>query len=150
MTSVHELRRSKDNLQFSRTLLTVAALLQVPTLAGIALTQSQVIFHYSLGWTLPSKVFWMLDFGTALLAIIGFTMVCRQLSLWEGNLESTEFVQRTRVLGTAKIAAGVQLFFYLSFLMPLINLVPVLWARSQAKKGILDLEDRLKASRPRR
>ncbi|MDE2441698.1 MAG: hypothetical protein KGP14_11795, partial [Betaproteobacteria bacterium] len=73
-------------------------------------------------------------------AIVGFTIVCRRLALWEGDLENTEFAQRTRLLGSQKIAASVQFVFYLAFLMPLLNLIPVAWARSKASAAIRDLD----------
>jgi hypothetical protein len=44
------------------------------------------------------------------------------------------------MLGTRRIAASAQLFFYMIFLMPLFNLIPVAWARAKATAAIKDLE----------
>jgi len=142
MTSIHQLRRQKSSLQFARKLLTAAVLFQLPFLIEIVLRQTDLFFHMSIlgSRQMPGKVTSLLWFATSLLAIIGFTLVCRQLSLWEGDLENTEFAQHTRLLGSRKIAASIQLVFYLVFLMPVFNLIPVIWARFQASAAIRDLD----------
>lgn len=142
MTALREIHRHKSTLQLARKLLTAAIVLQLPFLIEIALRQADLLLHLNtLGnRQMPEKTFWFLSLTASALAIVGFTIVCRQLSLWEGDLENTEFVQRTRLLGTMKIAAGIQLFFYLVFLLPLFSLIPVVWARSKATAAIQDLE----------
>ncbi len=142
MTPLQHLDRLKATLQFSRRLLTGAFLLQSPLLIIILLRQIDLMVSFTIlgNWQLSSKVFWFLSLTSSALAIAGFTIVCRQLSLWEGDLEASEFVQRTALLGTRKIAAGAQLFFYLVFLLPLFNLIPVAWARAKASAAITDLE----------
>ena len=142
MASIHELRRQKGSLQFSRRLLTAAALVQLPFLIEIVLRQSDLLFHLNIlgDRQMPGKAASLLWFVTFVLATVGFTLVCRQLSLWEGDLENTEVAQRTRLLGSRKIAASMQFIFYLVFLIPVFNLIPVLWARSQASAAIRDLD----------
>jgi hypothetical protein len=142
MTALREIHRHKSTLQLARKLLTAAIVLQLPFLIEIALRQADLLLHLNIlgNRQMPEKTFWFLSLTASALAIVGFIIVCRQLSLWEGDLENTEFVQRTRLLGTMKIAAGVQLFFYLVFLLPLFNLIPVVWARSKATAAIQDLE----------
>jgi TRAP-type mannitol/chloroaromatic compound transport system permease small subunit len=142
MTPLQQLDRFKGSLQFARKLLTGAFLLQSPLLIIILLRQIDLMVSFTIlgNWQMSNPAFWLLSLTSSVLAIAGFTIVCRQLSLWEGDLESTEFVQRTALLGTRKIAAGVQLYFYLFFLMPLFNLVIVAWARSKASAAINDLE----------
>jgi hypothetical protein len=149
MTPLRELHRHKGSLQFARRLLTAAILLQLPFLIEIVLRQSDLLLHLSIlgDRQMPRKVTGVLWASTAIFAIAGFTIVCRQLSLWEGNLEDAELVSRTRLLGTRKIAAGIQFFFYLVFLVPVFSLIPVLWARSQASTAIDDLEQLLPARR---
>lgn len=141
MTPLLELHRYKGTLLFARKVLTAAMLLQLPILLAIVLKQMELHLHLHrlAGWTMPGKLYWLLNAATSLLAIVGFTVVCRQLSLWEGDLENTELVQRTALLGTRKIAASVQLFFYLIFLLPLFNLIPIIWARSKASSAIAEL-----------
>ena len=143
MASIPELRRQRGSLQLARKLLTTAALLQLPFLIEIVLRQAGVLGS----WQMPGKISAALWFATSLLAIVGFSMVCRQLDLWEGDLENADLAQRTRMLGSRKIAASIQLFFYLAFLMPLLNLVPVIWARSRASAAIGDLDLVLPARR---
>jgi hypothetical protein len=142
MTPLLELHRHKGTLQFARKLLTTAILLQLPFLIEIVLRQADLLLHlHVLGERqMPQKVTWLLSAATSILAIVGFAIVCRQLSLWEGNLEDTELAQRTRLLGSMKIAASIQFFFYLVFLIPLFNLIPVTWARSKASTAIRDLD----------
>ncbi|GAB3349283.1 hypothetical protein [Lysobacter tyrosinilyticus] len=136
MASIHALRRQKGSLQFARKLLIAAVLFQLPFLVEIVLRQADLLG----GWQMPGKVTSLLWVATSLLAIVGFAMVCRQLELWEGDLESNEFAQRTRLLGSRKIAASIQLFFYLAFLTPLLNLVSVAWAISKASAAIRELD----------
>ena len=142
MTPLRELHRHKGTLQFARKLLTVAMVLQLPFLIEIVLRQADLLLHLNVlgDRQMPQKLTWVLSAATSILAIAGFTIVCRQLSLWEGNLEDTELARRTRLLGTRKIAAGIQFFFYLVFLVPLFNLIPVIWARAKASAAIHDLD----------
>lgn len=151
MTLLSQLHRHKGTLEFARGMLTLCIVLQLPFVIQILLRQGDLLFHLNIlgDKQMPTKINWLLNGATSILAIVGFTMVCRQLSLWEGNLEETELVRRTRVLGTAKIAVSVQLFFYLVFLVPVFNLVPVLWARSKASGAIRDLEQLMPARRRR-
>lgn len=134
---------------FARRLLTLALVLQLPFLVVIALRQTDLFFHLHLigDKQLPKSVTGLTWVGSSLLAIAGFTLVCRQLSLWEGHLEQTALAQRTRVLGSRKIAAGLQFFFYFVFLVPVFNLVPVLWARAQASSALADLAHMIPARR---
>lgn len=149
MTALREIHRHKSTLQLARKLLTAAIVLQLPFLIEIALRQADLLLHLNIlgNRQMPEKTFWFLSLTASALAIVGFIIVCRQLSLWEGDLENTEFVQRTRLLGTMKIAAGIQLFFYLVFLLPLFSLIPVVWARSKATAAIQDLEVLMPARR---
>ena len=142
MTPLRELHRHRGTLQFARKLLTMATVLQMPFLGEIVLRQADLLFHLNVlgDRQMPKSVTGLLCASTSILAIVGFTIVCRQLSLWEGNLEDTELARRTRLLGTMKIAASIQFFFYLVFLVPVFNLVPVLWARSKASAAIADLD----------
>ena len=142
MAPLRELHRHKGTLQFARKLLTVAMVLQLPFLIEIVLRQADLLLHLNVlgNRQMPQKLTWVLSAATSILAIAGFTIVCRQLSLWEGNLEDTELARRTRLLGTRKIAAGIQFFFYLVFLVPLFNLIPVIWARAKASAAIHDLD----------
>lgn len=142
MTPLRELHRHKGTLQFARKLLTAAMVLQLPFLIEIVLRQADLLLHLNVlgDRQMPQKLTWVLSAATSILAIAGFTIVCRQLSLWEGNLEDTELARRTRLLGTRKIAAGIQFFFYLVFLVPLFNLIPVIWARAKASAAIHDLD----------
>lgn len=142
MTPLLEIQRHKGTLQFARKLLTVAIVLQLPFLIEIVLRQADLLLHLNVlgDRQMPQKLTWVLSAATSILAIAGFTIVCRQLSLWEGNLEDTELARRTRLLGTRKIAAGIQFFFYLVFLVPLFNLIPVIWARAKASAAIHDLD----------
>lgn len=142
MSPLLQLQRHKGTLQFARKLLTTAIALQLPFLIEILLRQGDILLHLSIlgDRQMPGKITALLCIATSLCAIAGFTLVCRELSLWEGDLENTEFAQRTRVLGSRKIAASVQFVFYLCFLVPLFCLVPVFWARSQASTAIRDIE----------
>ena len=64
-------------------------------------------------------------------------MVNRQLDLTSDSAERMDdFVDRTWLLGTAKIALGVKLFFFFSFLMPMISLPFLLLARSRAQRAL--------------
>jgi len=142
MATLLEIQRHKGTLQFARKLLTLAILLQLPFLIEILLRQADLLLHLNVlgDRQMPKKLTWVLSAVTSIVAIVGFTIVCRQLSLWQGDLEDTEFAQRTRLLGSRKIAASVQFFFYLTFLVPVFNLIPVVWARSQASTAIGDLD----------
>jgi hypothetical protein len=142
MTPLLELHRHKGTLQFARKLLTAAMVLQIPFLIVIMLRQTDLFFHLNVlgDRQMPPKVTGLLSVTSSILAIVGFTIVCRQLSLWEGSLQNTEFVQRTRLLGSMKIAISIQLIFYGLFLVPIFNLMPVVWARSKATAAIQDLD----------
>lgn len=142
MTLLSDIKRHKGTLQFARRLLTIAVLLQLPILITIVLRQADFLLHLNIlgDRQIPPKLNLFLWVAPAIFAIAGFTIVCRQLSLWEGDLENTEFAQRTRLLGSRRIAASIQFFFYLCFLVPVISLVPVFWARSQASTAIADLD----------
>lgn len=149
MASLSELRRQKNNLELARKLLTGTLLLELPFLIEIALRQSDLLLHTDILGTrqMPGSLAGFLWVASAVSAIVGFTIACRVLSLWEGDLENTEFAQRTRLLGSRKIAASIQLVFYLMFLIPLFNLMPAMWARSQASGAIRDLDGLLPARR---
>jgi len=142
MTPLLEIQRHKGTLQFARKLLTVAIVLQLPFLIEIVLRQGDLLLHLNVlgDRQMPTKLTWVLNAVTSIAAIVGFTIVCRQLSLWEGDLEDTELARRTRLLGSRRIAASIQFFFYLTFLVPVFNLIPVVWARSQASTAIDDLD----------
>jgi hypothetical protein len=149
MARISEIRRQKSLLQLARKLLTTAILLQLPILVLIVLRQSDLMFGLDIigTWQMPNRLFVLLWGGSSLLAIVGFAMVCRQLSLWDGDLEQTDFVRQTVLLGTRKIAASIQLFFYLSFLLPAINLIAIAWARSHASAAISGLAQHMPARR---
>ena len=142
MTPLLEIQRHKGTLQFARKLLTVAIVLQLPFLIEIVLRQGDLLLHLNVlgDRQMPTKLTWVLNAVTSIAAIVGFTIVCRQLSLWEGDLEDTELARRTRLLGSRRIAASIQFFFYLTFFVPVFNLIPVVWARSQASTAISDLD----------
>ena len=149
MTPLSELHRHRGTLLFARKLLTAAIVLQLPFLLEIVLRQADILLHSSIlgDRQMPGRLTAVISVTASLLAIAGFTIVCRQLSLWEGHLEETEFAQRTRLLGSRRIAAGIQFFFYLVFLVPVFNLVPVFWARSQASTALRDLDQLVPARR---
>ena len=150
MTPLSELKRHRGTLQFARKLLTAAIVLQLPFLIEIVLRQADILLHMSIlgDKQMSGRLTAVISVTSSILAIAGFTIVCRQLSLWEGHLEETEFAQRTRLLGSRKIAASIQFFFYLVFLVPVFNLVPVFWARSQASTALRDLDQLVPARRP--
>ena len=83
MTPLLEIQRHKGTLQFARKLLTVAILLQLPFLIEIVLRQGDLLFHLNVlgDRQMFTKLTWVLNAVTSIAAIVGFTIVCRQLSL---------------------------------------------------------------------
>jgi hypothetical protein len=101
---------------------------------------------------MPTKIYLLFNAVTSALAIVGFAMVCRQLNLYEEALQNSslpDLARSTRLLGIGKIVVGVQLFFYCSFLIPLINLPAILWGRSRAGSAVRALDELLEGQRRR-
>ncbi|CAN5236319.1 hypothetical protein BH11PSE11_BH11PSE11_16870 [soil metagenome] len=137
MAYVHELRRIRASLRFASKLLLFALLLELP-FVGMAVVR---VARPTWVWQFPDKLFWLLYFPSTLFAIVGFMMVCKQLGLWSDAMDSlTDLVDRTRLLGTAKLAAGAQLLFIFLFLLPLFNLPMIFWARAQAGRAGRDID----------
>jgi hypothetical protein len=131
MSNPHHLRQIKNSLSFANKLLLVALLID------LVFISVGVYRHFQPEWALPLKLFGVLYVPCALLGIVGFWMVNRQLELTGDAFERMDdFVDRTWLLGTAKIALGVKFFFFVSFLMPMFNLPFILFARSRAKRAI--------------
>lgn len=144
--SRRELQALQSQLQLARKLLTLGMLMQLPMIIEIVLRQGDVLFGWGILGSermLPGRVDALLWVGSSLLAIAGFWTVCRRMGLWEGDLESTDIVRKTRLLGTRQLAAGVQFFFYLTFFLPLVNLITMAWARYHAGQGAAALAQHL-------
>ena len=133
MTPLTELRRSRGTLALASKILMGAFLLELPFLVVIAAR------FMEFNWTLPKHVDSFLWAFSSLLAIIGYNMVSKQLSLWEEAMEESnipELISKTRMLGSTKATLDVLLTFYMAFLLPLFNLPIILWARSRARTGV--------------
>ena len=118
-------------------MLLIAALVQLPLI--LLLVARKLDFN----WTMPEKVYWLIHVTSVVLGIVGFAIVSRQLSSLDeapDALPISDFVRKTRVLGSAKIAASAQLLFYIMFLLPLANLGAILVARLRASRAIAGLE----------
>src|SRR4051812_20455844 len=107
MYPIREIRRQQNVLDMASKVLTLALLLQVPILVIFA---SRMTRYF---WTLPANVFWLLSGASSVLAIVGFTIVSRQLDLYDEAMADSplpDLAQKTRLLGGGKIVVSVQLF----------------------------------------
>ncbi len=143
MIAHHTIRRHQNALRFANKLLLFSLLAQSPFLVVI------VVRFFVIDLVLPSKLFWFFAALSALFAIIGFGMVCRQLALWDEALQNSSFngLMQPRTLGGMELAGGIQLLFYGMFLIPLLNLPAILWGKARANAALRDIDAALKAPR---
>ncbi len=143
MTTNREIRRIQGSLQSASRFLLFAVLVQMPLLAVMVLR----IFFIDL--TVPIKVGWFFSAVSSLFAIVGFSMVCRQLGLWDEAMENSSFsgVMQPRTFRGMELAGGLQLLFYLMFLVPVLNLPAIFWGRARANAALRNIDAILKAPR---
>ena len=142
MTSPHEIRRSQNTLRLAGGLLNWAAFVQLPSLLTLAAMQAALAFRFQPPWELPGKLHGFVGCVAGLLGLAGFIMVRRMQPLWDGEQDDEGVLERLPVRGVsvAVTVACVHVFFYCSFFIPLFNLLPILWARLQAARGVRELE----------
>ncbi len=142
MIAPHEIRRSQNSLRLAAGLLNWAVLVQLPSLLAIAAMQAALALRFHPSWELPNKLHGFLAVLAGLLGLAGFIMVRRMQSLWEDEEDEEGILQRlpVRGLSVAMAVAGIHVFFYVSFFLPLFNLLPILWARMKAARGLRELE----------
>jgi hypothetical protein len=126
MSSIHESRRMLSAVKLGNKLLTCCVLLQLPLIFIIGVRFLQV------DWAMPTKIFWLLNVVTSVLAIIGFSIIARQLRFLDEAAEAH---------------AGDKFFFYLSFLIPILNLFAVIFAKVRAASAIRKIEDMARVPR---
>jgi hypothetical protein len=132
MARPHELRQISESLRFASKILSFALLLELP-FVGMAVVR---VARPTWVWQFPEKLFWALYLPSTFFAIVGFIIVCKQLGFWSDAMDSmADLVDRSRLLGTAKLAVGAQFIFTMLFLLPLFNLPMILWARAQANRA---------------
>jgi hypothetical protein len=140
----HELRRISEGLGFASRLLVIALLVELPFVIGFVVR----MVRPTLEWKFPnalSNSLWLLS---SVFALVGFVMVVRRLALWsEATQGLTDFVDRTKMLGTAKLAAGAQFLFMGLLMVPLFNLPIILWARAQARRARRDIDSAARSAR---
>jgi hypothetical protein len=134
---LHELRRISEGLRFASRLLLLAVFLELPFVVGFVVRVARPTWE----WEAPAAVFNGLWLSSTLCAVVGFVVVSRRLGLWSEAMDNfAEFVDRTRVYGTAKLTAGAQFLFMGLLLIPLFNLPAILWARAQAQRARREIE----------
>lgn len=114
-----------NSLIWAKRFLLIAALVQLPVLLPILL---QIYL---------SQRFWVFtDVVSAVFGIIGFLITNHQLDLRREALESSP----TGHLIGPRLKAGLILFFVGAFLVPLLNLVIIIWAYARANSAIQALD----------
>ena len=110
-----------SSLLWAKKFLAVAGLVQLPFLLSI-------LFHVRL----PGALFGPMVVVSAVCGILGFVITNRELDLRGEALESSP----TGPLIGPNLKAGMALFFYGAFLLPLLNLVIIVWTYSRASSAV--------------
>ena len=116
-----QLDEDTSSLLWAKKFLAVAGLVQLPFLLPI-------LFHVRL----PGVLFGPMAVVSAVCGILGFVITNRELDLRGEALESSP----TGPLIGPNLKAGMALFFYGAFLLPLLNLVIIFWTYSRASSAV--------------
>ncbi len=124
-----EMQRIKSWLGIARKILVAAMLVEiVPILVNPGHT-SQTTFNYVL-------------ISSAILGIVGFSIVYKQLDLADDALANSP----TRELMGPNLKGGLVLMFCLTFFVPIMNLIIIIWAYLKARSA-MRLVDQYEADR---